>query len=113
MGVGYTTLTLDDTTIADNSVTGIYGIDSLISCTGDPSNDAGVWGNDAGVELLGYFTTDPVLFESDGCDFKGVGGVYTPLFDVLLANVDGDAHEFRFRDDATFSCDATTVTCTR
>jgi hypothetical protein len=112
VGVGYSTLTLDQTTIANNFAPGIYSYGSSVYCTGDPSSDAGVWGNTAGVFMWTYFSSDPVLFESDGCDFNGAGGRYTPRYDVRLQNDDWLWDRFLYGFDETFACDAATVTCT-
>jgi hypothetical protein len=61
---------------------------------------------------LSSYTKDPVLFESDGCDFDGTGGSYTPYYDVLLYNWDSKA-TFDYGDDADFTCDVSWVSCTK
>jgi hypothetical protein len=112
VSVSDTTLMLDHTTIANNLAPGIYAYGSSVYCTGDPSSDAGVWGNTAGVSISTSFSPDSVVFESDGCDFNGTEGRYTPRYDVRLQNDDNVTDRFHYGFDATFSCDATTVSCT-
>ncbi len=103
-------LELLDSTVASNSIVGIELQGSSMHCTGDPTNDAGIWGNAAGVSMDGY--EDELLFESEGCDFDGTGGAYTPSYDLALSSgVSLDL--FDFGDDATFSCDASTLTCVK
>ena len=64
------------------------------------------------VFLSTYFSPDPVVFESDGCNFNGAGGRYTPRYDVRLQNDDWLWDRFLYGFDETFSCDAATVTFT-
>ncbi len=104
-------LTLEDSTIANNSVEAIDAEDASVSCSGDPKNDAGIWGNLAGAYVSSWGTT-PALFESDGCDFEGTGGAYTPYSDVALSGSLG-YETFDFGDDATFLCDATSLACAK
>ena len=104
------TLTMEDSTIANNSVTGLYGEGVDVVCTGSSKDDAGVWGNAAGVELWSWVLA-PKELESDECDFDGTGGKYTPSFDVKLFNKYLDEVSFDFGDDATFLCDASTASC--
>ena len=112
VGIASTTLTLDDTTIANNSDLGIWGADSHITCNGRRSNDAGVWGNMAGMFIHSDSSTDPATFESNLCDFDGVGGRWTPRYDVRVESL-SRFETYRYRDNQTFSCDTATRTCVR
>ena len=104
------TLTLEDTAIANNNTYGLWGTGQEVSCTGSPKNDAGIWGNlDVNVTLETYSATKQ-LFESDGCDFDGTGGKYTPYYDVLLYNKFEKA-TYDYGDDAVFVCDVSMVSC--
>ncbi len=103
-------LALEDSTIANNSVYGVQGDGISMTCTGDPKNDAGVWGNDQVGVSLNSWSTSPLLFESEGCDFDGTGGVYTPLYDVLLYSK-FDKATFDFGDDVSFLCDVSSASC--
>ena len=103
-------LELVDSTVANNTIVGIEVQGSSLHCTGDPKNDAGIWGNVAGVSMDGY--ADELLFESEGCDFDGTGGAYTPSYDLQLSS-GVSVDWFDFGDDATFSCDASTITCVK
>jgi hypothetical protein len=105
------TLTMEDSTIANNSVQGIHIEGGEVYCTGSPKNDAGVWGNAEGVEIWSWFVT-PKLFESNQCDFDGTGGKYTPSYDVQLFSK-FDSASFDFGDDAVFLCDASTASCVK
>jgi hypothetical protein len=112
VGVANTMLTLDGTTIANNSDLAVRGSDSHIICNGDRSSDAGVWGNMMGVFIHSDSSADPATFESNGCDFEGVGGRWTPRYDVRVESL-SRYETYRFRDDQTFSCDTATRTCVR
>jgi hypothetical protein len=104
------TLEMEDTTIANNSVDGINGDGTSVYCVGDPKNDAGVWGNSGYGLSLNSYSTLPLPFESDGCDFNGVGGKYTPTYDARLYGKYGDGY-FDFDDDDVFMCDITYGSC--
>jgi hypothetical protein len=106
------TLTMVDSKIANNSQTAIWAESNFLSCTAsDPKTDAGIWGNSGGVSLYDW-SGDPLVFESDGCDFDGVGGSYTPYQDLYMYNGTDDA-TFDFGDDATFLCDASSLSCAK
>jgi hypothetical protein len=106
------TLTLEDSTIANNSVEGIIGEGTSVYCSGDPKNDAGIWGNSSVGARLNSYGTDPLLFESDGCDFDGIKPVYTPSYDAVLYGKLGSGN-FDFGDDAVFACDITSGACVK
>jgi len=106
------TLTLEDSTIANNSVYGIYGDGFEVYCSGDPKNDAGIWGNYSVNVRMSTIGVDSLMFESDGCDFDGTGAKYTSDYDILLYNSKSKA-VYTYGDDADFSCDVSTVTCTK
>jgi hypothetical protein len=117
--VGYgTVLTLDGTTVANNgpTISGISAVNTPVSCTGDTKTDAGVWGNAyEGVFMWSIVVhgSDPFPITSDTCDFEGSGGTYVPDYDLRMQNFDGTYDTWDFNDDATFSCDATAVLCSK
>jgi hypothetical protein len=104
-------LTLDNTTVRDNTQGTMWTVDNLISCYGDTKSDAGSWGNGSGIYSLSFLKT-PLLIESKGCDFDGSGGVYTPYYDVELQNLT-TYDDFDFGDDANFLCDTTSLNCAK
>ena len=104
------TLTMEDTTIANNSVTGMEGDGSAIYCSGTKKNDAGVWGNSGYGMLLYSYSKTPLLFESDGCDFDGVAPLYKPSYDAVLYNSTSKSTQ-EWGDDVDFLCDISTVSC--
>ncbi len=104
-------LTLDNTTVTDNNQGAIWSVNNLITCIGDAKTDAGIWGNTAGIFSLSFLKT-PLLIESNGCDFDGSGGTYTPYYDVELQNL-LDVEDFEFGDNALFLCDSTSLACAR
>jgi hypothetical protein len=106
------TLTLEDTTIANNSVEGINGDGTSVYCSGEPKNDAGIWGNSSVGVRLNSYGTSPLPFESDGCDFDGIKPVYTPSYDAVLYGKFGNG-SFDFGDDAVFSCDVSSGACVK
>jgi hypothetical protein len=115
--VGYgNILNLDGTTIANNAVQGFTAVNNHVACTGSEKTDAGIWGNNYSGGFMWSIVihgTDPYTFESAGCDFDGVGGTYTPSYDLSMQNFAGDSETFDFGDDAYFICDATTVACAK
>jgi hypothetical protein len=104
-------LYMEDTTIANNNVQGLYGTGQGVFCSGSTKNDAGIWGNTSGVYLETYGTM-PLIFESDGCDFDGTGGTYTPSYDVSLWGKMGEG-VYDFGDDAVFLCDVSSGSCVK
>jgi hypothetical protein len=103
-------LTLEDTTIANNALPGVYAEGSSVLCSGSPKNDAGIWGNSSMGLILGSYGKFGLAFESDGCDFDGTGGAYTPSYDALLSG-ELERNTFDFGDDAVFLCDISAATC--
>ena len=88
------------------------------SCTasgaGGPPGAKGGNANSAGfMWSIVIHGSDPVPFQSEGCDFDGKGGAYTPSYDLSMQNFDGDYETFDFGDDAYVICDATTVSCAK
>ena len=112
VGIASTTLTLRDTTIANNSDLGIYSTESHITCTGSRYNDAGIWGNTAGAFVWGG-SAGSASFESSGCDFDGVRGPYHQRYDVRVETYGRFEPYRRFGYDETFTCDPAALTCTR
>jgi hypothetical protein len=113
VSVANATLTLDDTTITNNSDVGIHGEDSHVICNGKRSNDAGVWGNANGVFIHSDSPIDPATFVSNGCDFDGDGTTRTPRYDVRVDGMGWYQAYRRFGEDQNFSCDTATWTCVR
>jgi hypothetical protein len=110
-----TMFTLENTTIANNSVWGVWAVGNPVTCIGDPKNDAGIWGNAwGGISILSQDKAGvaPLLFESDGCDYEGSGAAYTPPWDVQLQNLEG-LTEFEYSEDAVFLCDANVRLCAK
>ncbi len=105
-------LTLDESSIINNSQQAIWSDDNHVTCTADPKTSNGIWGNSGGAVVFAW-DTDPILFQSEGCDFDGVGGTYTPTFDLSLYNGSGDSGDYEFGDDANFLCDASLVACAK
>ena len=107
-------LALEDTTIANNGTPAIWGQETPVSCTTkDLKSDAGVWGNTDGLFMWLPFSSDPIILQSEGCDWEGKGGTYTPSSDVSMQNSDGDYATYDFGDDANFICDASLAACSK
>jgi hypothetical protein len=113
VGVASTTLTLDDTTIANNADLGIHAAESHVICNGKRSNDAGVWGNNNGVFIHADSSTDPATFVSNGCDFNGPAARHSPRYDVRVESLSRYQAYRHFGDNQTFWCDTATRTCVR
>jgi hypothetical protein len=110
-----TMFTLENSTISNNSLWAVWAVGNPVTCTGDSKTDAGIWGNAyGGISILSQEKAgaSPLLFESDGCDFEGSGGLYSEPWDVQLQNLD-DTSEFEFGDDAVFLCDANSRSCSK
>jgi hypothetical protein len=112
--VTYGNLTVEDSTIANNSQTAMWAEGNFVTCTAtDPKSDNGIWGNGGGVNMYDW-SGDPLVFESDSCDFDGVGGTYTPYNDLYMySGALKDDATFDFGDDATFLCDASVLSCAK
>jgi hypothetical protein len=106
-------LILEDSTIANNSDIPIWAQDNHLSCSADPKSDNGIWGNAGSTYLFG-FGSDPKVFQSESCDFDGVGGTYVPPSDLYMySSTLKDDAEFDFGDDATFLCDTSVLACAK
>jgi hypothetical protein len=107
-------LALEDTTIANNATPAIWGQETPITCTAtDVKTDAGVWGNTDGIFMWNPFSTDPVIIQSEGCDWEGSGGKFAPYSDVAMQNMAGDYVTYDFADDAYFLCDVSLAACAK
>jgi hypothetical protein len=109
--VTYGSLVLEDSTIANNDETAIWSEETHITCSADPKSEHGIWGNSGGTTLYAW-SGDPVQFQSDSCDFDGVGGTYSPAYDLYMYNGSDDA-QFDFGDDAVFLCDSSVLACAK
>jgi hypothetical protein len=113
-GCSGTIFAFENTTIANNSVMGVWTREQSISCTGDLKSDAGVWGNqNGGVFVWSPWDSTAYTIQSDGCDWEGSGGTYTPYYDVGIQNMDGDYVTFEYGDDETFLCSVPEAACAK
>jgi len=106
-------LVLEDSTIANNAQTAIWADNNHVSCSTDATTSNGIWGNSGGMNVWGW-GSDPIIVQSDACDFDGVGGKYTPYSDLYMysGGIGKDA-DFDFGDDATFLCDSSVLACAK
>ena len=75
------------------------------TCTGAPTNDAGVWGNGVGVLLLPYLPANVATLESTVCDFDGGSDNGA---DIQVFGAVGGSADYPKGDDETFVCDLAT-----
>jgi hypothetical protein len=104
VGVSGGLVLLEDSLVAANEGHGVFGIAADITCTGSSAVDAGVMDN----SKTGVWIADPgadagYALVSAGCDWGGNGQE-----DVRL---DGETYFDGFGADASFSCDARSLTC--
>ncbi len=110
---------LDGSAVRDNSAAegagvylGGYGqVTSSLTCVGDSTVEAGVWGNTASVVGGGaYVGTSGGAYaaslESDGCDWTGDAN--NSPEDVYASPDGASGYTANYGDDATFSCSAFT-----
>jgi len=104
IGVSGGVVLLEDSLVSDNEGHGVFGIAADITCTGSSAVDAGVMAN----SKSGVWIADPgenagYALVSAGCDWGG-----NVQEDVRL---DGETYFNGFGADASFSCDARSLTC--